>query len=71
MSLGTEKQRTEGIKRQADELIEQAYQRGFKAGKVAWEEKTKDFFVEQGRHEAWETAKELVCMGYKKANEIV
>ena len=34
MSLGTQEQRTKGMKRQAQELIEQAYQRGFKAGQV-------------------------------------
>ena len=31
--LGTKEQRTEGMKRQAQELIEQAYDRGYKAGK--------------------------------------
>lgn len=61
-------ERTEGIVRQAQELIEQAYQRGYKAGR---EEGFKNGFdegashpniniieewIEQGRNEAWEAA---------------
>lgn len=78
MSLGTMEQRTEGIKRQADELIEQAYQRGFKAGQVDNQtfhesicEKCKNGLINQGRNEAWEAAKKLVSAGYKECNEIL
>lgn len=57
--LGTMEQRTEGMKRQANELIEQAYNRGYKAG----QESDKDIFIsgilEQGRNEAWEAAKKV------------
>ena len=42
--LGTQEQRTKGMKRQAQELIEQAYNSGFKAGR------------EQGRKEGLEYA---------------
>lgn len=70
MSLGTMEQRTEGMKRQAKELIEQAYNRGYKAG----QESDKDIFIsgilEQGRNEAWEAAKRILTMGSKKQNEI-
>lgn len=59
MSLGSMEERTEGMKRQAQELIEQAYQRGYKAG----QESDKNIFIsgilEQGRNEAWEAAMKI------------
>ena len=76
---------TEGIKKQAQELIEQAYQRGFKAGRVdnqtfhesicngckkGFEDREMEL-IEQGRNEAWEAAKKLVSAGYKECNEIL
>ena len=63
MSLGTMGQRTEGIKKQAQQLIEQAYYRGFKAGREDmqdWEKDQADRLIEQGRNEAWELAYRLV-----------
>ena len=57
--LGTEKQRTEGIKRQADELIEQAYQRGFKAGQENAMELEVSKYIEKGRDEAWDAFKTI------------
>lgn len=67
--LGTMEQRTKGMKKQAQELIEQAYNRGFKAGYEegkgqAWSEEVKKYeiepdkkneYIEQGRNDAWET----------------
>lgn len=78
MSLGTVEQRTEGMKKQAQELIEQAYQRGFKAGadnerknrKILTNESIIEL-IEQGRNEAWETAYKLASMEYWKCNEIL
>lgn len=78
MSLGNMEQRTEGIRKQAGELIEQAYQRGFKAGREsnveqydkAWSEQAKDY-IEIGRNEAWYAAQKLVSAGYKECNEIL
>lgn len=66
--LGTQEQRTEGMKRQAQCLIDQAYQRGFKAGFESATngfqksiEENKDRFIEQGRNEAWEAARKVAC----------
>lgn len=73
MSLGTMEQRTEGMKRQAQELIEQAYNRGYNAGYdegkgQAWSEEVKKYeiepekamkYIEQGRNEAWEAARKI------------
>lgn len=59
MGLGSMEQRTEGMKRQAKELIEQAYQRGFKAGQENALVVNSDKFIEQGRNEAWEAARKL------------
>ena len=62
MSLGTIEQRTEGIKKQAQQLIEQAYYRGFKAGREDmqdWEKDQADRLIEQGRNEAWEAMKKI------------
>ena len=67
--LGTKEQRTEGMKRQAQELIEQAYDRGYKAGLVDNQtfhesmcEKCKNGLIEQGRNEAWEVVKKIAKM---------
>ena len=59
MSLGTMEQRTEGMKKQAQELIEQAYNRGFKAGQENALAVNSNKFVEQGRNEAWEAARKF------------
>lgn len=74
MSLGNIEQGTAGIKKQAKELIEQAYQRGFKAGREYskdWEKDQADRLIEQGRNEAWEAAHKLVSMEYWKCNEVL
>lgn len=67
MSLGTMEQRTEGMKRQAAELIEQAYNRGFKAGydkafatlNENWQLVTSEA-EEKGRNEVLDYLKECV-----------
>lgn len=62
MSLGTQEEQTEGMKRQARDLIDQAYQRGFKAGVEYQKENYQDTqteLIEQGRNEAWEAAKKI------------
>lgn len=62
--------RTEDMKKQAQELIEQAYQRGYKAGREAGYEDWKnsafnnvtidaESFIEQGRNDAWDAARKL------------
>lgn len=73
MGLGTMEQRTEGMKKQAQELIDHAYDRGYKAG---YEKGFKNGFdegalhpdiniiekwIEQGRNEAWEAAKKIAA----------
>ena len=61
--LGTMEERTSGMKRQAQELIEQAYQRGYKAGYQFQTDANLVLFnngMEQGRKEAWEAAYKLV-----------
>lgn len=58
-------QRTEGIKKQAQELIEQAYQRGFKNGENSRIDecaKALDEAVIAGCDEAWEAVKKLMQM---------
>lgn len=74
--LGTMEQRTKGLKKQAQELIEQAYQRGFNAGYEegkgqAWSDEIKKYeiepgkareYIEQGRNDAWEAADKLIRM---------
>ena len=66
-------ERTEGMKKQAQELIEQAYQRGYKAGYEegkgqTWSEEVKKYeiepekslkYIEQGRNEAWKAVKKI------------
>jgi hypothetical protein len=74
MSLGTIEQRTEGIKKQAQQLIEQAYYRGFKAGREdrqEWEKDKADRLIEQGRNEAWEAAGKLMLIGCKEVNNVL
>lgn len=82
MSLDME-QRTEGIRKQASELIDQTYQHGYKAGR---EEGFKNGFdegashpniniieewIEQGRNEAWEAASKVIKMGeYSRKFEV-
>lgn len=63
MSLGTMEQKTEGIKKQAQQLIEQAYYRGFKTGREDrqdWEKDQVDRLVEQGMNMAWECILKIV-----------
>lgn len=66
-------QRTKDMKKQARELIEQVYQRGFNVGYEegkgqAWSEEIKKYeigpdkkkeYIEQGRNEAWEAVKKF------------
>jgi hypothetical protein len=58
--LETIEQRTAGMKKQAQELIEQAYQRGYKAGQENALTVDSNKFREQGRNEAWEAARKIV-----------
>jgi len=63
MSLGSMEQRTEGMKRQAQELIEQAYHKGFKAGREDrqdWETSQADRLIEKGMNMAWEAARKIL-----------
>lgn len=78
MSLGTQEQRTEGMKKQAQELIDQAYTRGYKKAEEDYyiqtekdRESSYQLGIEVGRNEAWETARKLVFMGYRNCNEIL
>lgn len=74
MSLGNMEQRTGGIVRQAKELIEQAYQRGYKEGQVnnqefhesicdgckkGFEDREMEL-IEYGREEAWDAARKIM-----------
>ena len=78
MSLGTMEQRTEGMKKQAQELIEQAYQRGYNAGYEKARENIKSDtesrvaeLMEIGRNEAWEAAGKVIKMGeYSRKFEV-
>lgn len=80
MSLGTQEERTEGMKRQAQELIDQAYQKGSKAG---YEEGFKNGFdegvshpdiniieewIDKGRSEAWEAARTIIDFWFNVAH---
>ena len=67
MNSGTMEQCTEGMKKQARELIEQAYQRGYKAGVESCADAigqvcddAKNDGITEGRNEAWETARKIV-----------
>lgn len=82
MSLGTQEQRTEGMKKQAQELIDQAYQRGYKAAKEecaeAVEQLRENYLsdgITQGCNEAWEAARKIMSQndaswGMKEMKEI-
>lgn len=67
---------TEGIRKQAQELIEQAYQRGYKDGENSRIDecaKALDEAVIAGRNEAWEAAKKIYLSennGGLPANEL-
>lgn len=78
MSLGSMEQRTGGMKRQAQELIEQAYNRGYTAGYSKAENdyyaKTEDdrqSSYELGLNMAWEAARKLVFMDYRECNKVL
>lgn len=60
MSEWTHKNGVDGIRRQAQEPIEQAYQRGYKAGQENALVVDSDKFREQGRNEAWEAARKIM-----------
>ena len=66
---------TEGMKKQAQELIDQAYQSGYKAGfdegVLHHNINIIDKWIEQGRNEAWDAAEKLVSMGYKECNKVL
>lgn len=68
MSEWTHKNGVDGIKKQAQELIEQAYQRGYKAGQekalVVYSNKC----IEQGRSEAWEAAGKIIDFWFRVAH---
>lgn len=73
-----EEANTQGMKRQAQELIEQAYQRGYKAGYSKAENdyhaKTEDdrqSSYELGMNEAWEAARKLVLMDCRECNKVL
>lgn len=73
-----EESNTQVMKLQAQELIEQAYQRGYKAGYSKAENdyhvKTEDdrqSSYELGLNVAWETARKLVSMDYRECNEVL
>ena len=66
--LGTQEQRVKGMKKQAQELIDQTYQRGYKAGFEAAKEQIKtdtesrvEELISIGRNEAWEAAKKIAA----------
>lgn len=68
MNLKTMEHHTEGMKRQAQDLIEQAYNRGYRAGQDLAAVKMRELIdrgIEQGRNEAWEVAKKLVPIEYR------
>ena len=60
--LGSKEQRTEGMKRQAQELIDQAYDRGFKAGKeqdISFHDEAVEKAYQRGLDDAWKCADKL------------
>ena len=66
--LETMVQQTAGMKKQAQELIEQAYQRGYRAGYSKAEndyhaktEEDRQSSYELGLNEAWEAARKIIC----------
>lgn len=68
--LGSKEERTKGIKRQAQELIEQAYERGYKAGKESEAIAIQDGIYQRGLDDAWEAAKKIHVMFYKDIEKI-
>ena len=71
--LGSKEQRTEGIRRQAQELIDQAYERGFKAGKeefVTTEAKVVNEAYQKGLDDAWEAARKIASMSYSEQFDV-
>jgi len=78
MGLGSMEQRTAGMKRQAKELIEQSYLRGYKAGYSKAEtdyhantEDDRQSSYELGSNMAWEAARKLVSMNYIECNKVL
>lgn len=70
MSLGSMEQQTEGMKRQAIELIEQAYNRGFKAGQERAMEMEISKYIDKGRNEAWECIRKIEQMPTSESEPI-
>ena len=66
------------MKKQTEELIDKAFQKGFQVGKEDerdfWSEfivRATNTLIEQGRNEAWEAAKKLVSMEYGERNKVL
>ena len=68
--LGSKEQRTEGMRRQAQELIDQAYERGFNAGKESEAIVIQDGIYQRGLDDAWECARKIMRMGSAKQEDI-
>lgn len=73
MGLGNIEQRTGGMKRQAQELIEQAYQRGYALGQelrevITFEKECE--LIEQGRNEAWRLALHIFRLNQKERKAV-
>ena len=68
--LGTQEERTEGIKRQAQELIDQAYERGFKAGKESEAIAIQDGHYQRGLNDAWNAANKLNRMTIDEVRDV-
>lgn len=71
--LGSKEERTNGIRRQEQELIDQAYERGFKAGKEAFvtdEAKVVNEAYQKGLDDAWEVARKITCMWYSEQFDV-
>lgn len=72
MSLGTQEQRTKGMKKQANELIEQAFNSGFKAGREQGRKEGIDYAIytlqiAQGRMDEM-TARQLCNLPEKEGD---
>ena len=77
MGLGTMEQRTEGMKKQEQELIEQAYNRGYRAGYSKAEndyhantEKDRQSSYELGLNMAWEAVCKILRMSEKEYSSL-
>ena len=57
--LGSKEQRTKGMKIQAQELIDQAYMRGFKAGREDKAVGAGEMAYKRGLDDAWECARKI------------